>query len=94
MNVFAVIAISPESIPTIESALNEKFAGKFIQAGDRLWFASGDTGTTFSFSEKLGVKSRAAGHITHIIVLPVTSYWGHADPAIWEWLKNTLEATV
>ena len=91
MNVYAAIATSPTSVPAIASNLAQRFPGKFMEAGDRLWFVA-DEGTTFSVSEKLGVKGKAGGEITSIVILPVTTYWGHANPAVWEWIKNQLEA--
>lgn len=94
MNVYAVIATRPETVAGIGQALTEKFPEHFIQAGDRLWFVS-DKGTTFEFSSKLGVMGRGGGGlITSVVILPVTTYWGHENTALWEWLKNRLEATV
>jgi hypothetical protein len=91
MNVFAVVALKPESVPAITTALAQKFPGNFLEASDRLWFVS-HGGTTAEFSLNLGVKSTSGGDITHVVILPVTTYWGNATPSIWEWLKNRMEA--
>jgi hypothetical protein len=90
MNVFAIIATSSVSIPAIGQALATTFPNDFMIAGDRLWFAS-DTVTTFEFATKLGVKGKAGGHISQIVIIPVTTYWGSANPEIWEWINSRLE---
>jgi hypothetical protein len=92
MNVFAIIATNAFPVTAVRSALAQKFPDKYMEAGDRLWLVT-DSGTTIEFASKLGVKGSSAGaEITSVIILPVTNYWGSANPAIWEWIKNKLEA--
>jgi hypothetical protein len=93
MNVFAIVATTGQAVDAIRSALVQKFADKYTEAGDRLWLVSDNGTTTIEFASKLGVKgSPAGGDVTSVVILPVTSYWGNANPAIWEWIKNKLEA--
>ena len=48
------------------------------------WFVSFD-GISRDLAEKLGI--RGEPNIGSGIVIPVTSYSGRANPALWEWLS-------
>jgi len=91
MNVFAIIATKSESVAPIKAAVESKFVEAFIQAGETIWFVSGE-GTAIETSQKLGVAGKLGGNVIDVIILAVTSYWGHTERTTWEWIKNRLEA--
>ena len=92
MNVFAVVALSDESLTSVKNAVTTAFADNYLEAGKMIWLVA-DSGTTVSVGKKLGVVPENP-EVTSLLIVNFTSYYGRASSAIWEWIKTKLEAAV
>jgi hypothetical protein len=92
MNVFAVIATSPEAVEPLRLAVEAQFLGNFIKAGSTLWFvADGTISTPVEICQKLGVKgSTPTGTLVNAVVIWIVTYWGSASPEVWSWIASKL----
>jgi len=86
MSIFAVIA--PTDNSKLGPVIETQFANKQIQVWAGQWLISTE-GTTQQISETLGINGGINGSG---IVLSIVSYWGRANPGIWEWLKSQQES--
>ncbi len=86
MQVFAVFNIS--RINAVRQKVEERYPGNFRQEGNCL-FLETEGETTREVAEKIGF---GQDNLSSGIVLPVTSYWGRADPELWEWISVKMDA--
>ncbi len=87
MQVFVAFNISNQSL--VRQRLQEHYPGQHIDAKRGAFFVSTTGETSQDVAEKLGfgTENLASG-----IVMPVTGYWGRADPNLWEWIPAKKEA--
>ena len=91
MTVFAVILPTPQA--AVVEKLKQEFANEFLEISSTSWLVSGQ-GTTEEIIRRLGVfdRSNPTASLGNAIAIPVTTYFGRASPAIWEFLKTKIEA--
>jgi hypothetical protein len=88
----AIFVIIPQPNPNsgkLPMAVGEAFKDSvYPLEGDKGWLVSWK-GTAQEISENLGITSGVNGGA---LILEVASYFGRANPNIWTWIKNKLEA--
>ena len=87
MRVFAVFNISNRGV--VLERLREHYPDQHIDANRESFFVATTGETSQQVSEKLGF---GADNVSAGIVLGVTTYWGRADPNLWEWISAKMEA--
>lgn len=85
MGVFAVISPTPD--PELAERIGTASGGKCFAYSDRSWLVKFD-GTSMKLAREL--KADGDGDQS-AIVLSVSSYYGRANPQIWEWLRTHWE---
>lgn len=84
MSVFAII--SPmASNPKLETKIQELYPKDYYKLFENQWMVCSG-GTAQELSEKLEI-NKEEGNTGPAIVFSVASYWGRANPNIWEWIK-------
>lgn len=85
MPVFAVLPDNPIAIAGKVTAVIPQ--GNALQLPGGAWLVV-HAGTSRELAELLGI---AEGMPTGGVVLPIASYWGRADPSVWEWLTSKMK---
>lgn len=88
MTIFTVFrqpGLNGEKLP---GAIAEHFPNNFLMIGDDIWLVAGKS-TAQEVSDKLGISTGDNGSG---VVLAVSSYFGRANPNIWDWIKTKWEA--
>lgn len=95
MAVYVVITMKPE--PYVEAMISSRYAGKHYRYSDVAWVVS-TTETATTLAVNIGTKVRGEdGRLTgavdgNIFVSELTpNYWGFANQALWNWLKEAHE---
>ena len=87
MSVFVIISQqSPH--PSLQTIIKEKYPNDHYELSLNQWLVSAKT-TARGLSVELGITHKEDDKTTTgaAIVLSVSSYWGRANPNVWEWLK-------
>jgi hypothetical protein len=87
MSVFVVLTQTNNS--KLESLIKEKFPNDHYMLSPQQWLISADK-TAKILSEELLIPNKENGS-GPAIVFATSSYYGMANPAIWDWLKTKLE---
>ena len=87
MQVFAVFNIPDPG--TVQTRLEEHYPGHYIDAYHGAFFVCTTGETSQQMGEKLGFGTE---NLSSGIVMPVTTYWGRADPNLWEWIHVKMES--
>ncbi len=87
MSVFVVL--SEVDNAKLETLIKEKYSKDYYQLSPRQWLISSDE-TTIKLSEDLLITDEEQGP-GPAVVFTISSYYGMANPAIWEWLKEKWE---
>jgi hypothetical protein len=84
---FAVVcpedAIVPVPNPALSARIKAAFPDSYFQVSACHWLIVASGTTAREVAEKLGITDGSTGSG---IVYSVSSYWGRADPQIWEWI--------
>lgn len=80
--------IAPPDNSALGAAIKTHFANQHIQIWAGQWLISA-TGTTQQISDLLGIGAGVSGSG---IVFSVVTYWGRANPNVWEWMKSQQES--
>jgi hypothetical protein len=87
MALFFLVALS-NSAPVFETALSSKFTkGDLYTIESGKWLVDSPATTSKELADSLGVPNTA----TYFLV-PVTGYFGLAQPDLWEWLAAKIAA--
>jgi hypothetical protein len=87
MSIFVVL--SEVDNEKLETLIKEKYPKDHYPLSSRQWLiSSGDT--AIKLSEDLLITDEEKGH-GPAVVFTISSYYGMANPAIWEWLKEKWE---
>ena len=87
MSIFTVLTEADN--PKLETLIKEKFPNDYYTLSHRQWLISaGATAKTISEDLLITDKENGPGSA---IVFTISSYYGMANPAIWEWLKAKWE---
>jgi hypothetical protein len=91
MTAFVVVAISnPAGLAT---AIGDNYQDNYIRVSDSVWIVS-DLGTSQDVTTKLKITTTPPGPAGPPgpngtgIAFAISGYFGHANPAIWEFLRN------
>ena len=88
VGIFAVTA--PPSNEKVASAIVATFPDQNIKAWEGHWFVSA-SGTAREVLERIEAHTEG-GNAGTMIVVSVVSFWGRANPEVWEWLASRLES--
>ncbi len=82
MTVFAVLS----TVPNVElgNQVSKAYPNNSYPLSPSIWFVIDGDVTTAQVCEKLGIGN---GQTTNAVVVRISSYFGHATTALWEWLK-------
>ena len=86
MQVFAVFSVSHSRI--VRERLQEHYPDQYIE-GRQAFFVATVGETSVQVADKLGFGTE---NLSSGIVIPVTAYWGRADPNLWEWIQVKMDA--
>jgi hypothetical protein len=87
MALYFLVALQ-NSAPAFGASLSSKIGvGNFYTIEDGKWIVESPAMTSKDFSESLGVLPTES-----FIVVPVTGYFGRAQPDLWEWLAAKIAA--
>jgi hypothetical protein len=92
MTVFAILL--PEPQPTLVEAIVRAFPDDHFSLSETQWLVSSPL-TVHDVTEKIevySVKNPSAPSVGNAVVFSTSSYFGKAPGAVWEWIKNKLEA--
>jgi hypothetical protein len=91
MAIFVVIPQPNPNTPKLPAAITDQFSTgqSFIGLEDNRGWLISTTGTAQGLSEKLGVTN---GNNGAAVIFEIASYFGRANPNIWSWIKEKLEA--
>jgi hypothetical protein len=88
MALYFLVALQ-NSAPAFQTALSSKIeAANFYTIEDGKWIVESAATTSKDFSESLGSVAKEST----FVVVPVTGYFGRAQPDLWEWLAAKLTA--
>ncbi len=87
MQVFAVFNISHRDI--VLERLKEHYPHQHTETNREAFFVATVGETSQQVGEKLGF---GADNLSSGIVVPVTAYWGRANPNLWEWIQAKMDA--
>ena len=96
MAVFSILSETPK--PQLRERIEKLYAGRFYHLSDTVSFVR-DNGSAQAVATSLGIRSRdpdgkVVGEIEQTAVIQTSpSYWGWSKSTLWEWLKNSFEAT-
>ena len=82
MVAFAVISTVPNS--ELAERVSSTYPNMSLILSGNAWLVADSLKTTQEVCEKLSIMQ---GGFSNVIVLRIESYFGFADPTIWEWLK-------
>lgn len=88
MAVFMVVITDPTRLPAIRDRLGTIFATRNLPVSSDSWLVSG-SGTAQRLSDSLGISD---GSVGFGVVVSIGSYFGRANPQIWEWIKANWES--
>jgi hypothetical protein len=88
MAVFVVLSRTPN--PRLDQVIKEKFANDAMQLSENQWLVS-FSGTAVALSTDLGITGEG-GNTGSAIVAQISSYYGRASSAVWDWIKAKLES--
>ena len=88
MSVFVIIAPAPSN-PKLQAAINLHYPKNHCELYENQWLVSGAE-TVQEICKKLRIDTEP-DNSGSAIVLSVASYWGVANPNVWEWLKVNWE---
>ena len=86
MALFLVVALK-NSAQLIDASIAEKFASEAYQIEEGKWAVNADSVTAKQLSDKIGITDKpvSSTSVTGIVV-PISGYYGRAQPDLWEWL--------
>jgi hypothetical protein len=88
MALYFLVALQ-DSAPAFQAVLSSKFeAASLYTIEDGKWIVESPAMTSKAFAESLG----AVATESSFIVVPVTGYFGRAQPDLWEWLAAKIAA--
>ena len=87
MQVFVVFDISETEV--VDGRVHEHYPGNYHKTPYGSLFIATKDETTQNVGEKLGMGEE---NLSSGIVVPVSAYWGRANPAMWEWIGVKLVA--
>lgn len=91
MSVFVIISPVPSN-PRLQAMIKQHYPNNHYELYSNQWLVSGGV-TAQELSEKLGI-DKTTDESGSAIVFSISSYWGKANPNIWEWLKVHWEKSV
>lgn len=87
MSIFAVL--TEANNPKLEAVVKEKFPDDHYMLAPNQWLISAK-GTAQKLTEDLLIIDKEKGPGS-AIVFNISSYYGMANPAVWEWIKEKWE---
>ena len=87
MSIFVVL--SEVDNEKLETLIKEKYPQDYYQLSPRQWLISSGE-TVIKLTEDLLITDEEKGP-GPALVFTISNYYGMADPAIWEWLKEKWE---
>ena len=88
MSVFAVLLPTPQ--PSLATRIEKEYTGSYLKLSDTQYLVS-SRGTAIEVSARLLINS--AGVLAdNAIVFAISSYWGRAPTAVWDWIKARMES--
>jgi hypothetical protein len=87
MSIFVVL--TEKENPKLGTMIFEKFPSDHYVLSQNQWLISA-SGTAKKLSEDLLITNKETG-TGPALVFTISSYYGLANPAIWEWLKEKLD---
>jgi len=83
------VVLSEVDNEKLETLIKEKYPQDYYQLSPRQWLISSGE-TAIKLSEDLLITDEENGP-GQAVVFTISSYYGMANPAIWEWLKEKWE---
>jgi hypothetical protein len=82
------VVLTTDESPQFAQALERVVPGNYFKVADGQWLVSAIT-TPQKLADALGI-SEEGGHTASGIVATIGSYWGRANPEIWQWLATRM----
>jgi hypothetical protein len=86
MALYFLVALQ-NSVPVVETALSKIGAANLYTIESGKWIIESSATTSKSLTDSLEVPETA-----EFIVVPVTAYFGRAQPDLWEWIAAKIAA--
>lgn len=82
------VVLAQQNFDQIGEAVKQKYPGGNLSLAPGQWFVAAPGTTTKEISDNLGITGDPT--IGSAIVIAFSSYFGRANPQIWEWLNARL----